>query len=68
MKTDIQIAQEAQMIPIMEVAKQLGIQDDALDLYGKYKAKCTDELWDRVKDNTEGKLILVTEIKPKHAG
>ena len=68
MKTDIEIAQEAVLQPIKEVAKQLGITEDELDFYGKYKAKFTDELWDRVKDNPNGKLVLVTAINPTPAG
>ncbi|MBQ3029423.1 MAG: formate--tetrahydrofolate ligase, partial [Lachnospiraceae bacterium] len=68
MKTDIEIAQEAVMQPIKEVAAQLGITEDELDFYGKYKAKFTDELWDRVKDNPDGKLVLVTAINPTPAG
>ena len=68
MKTDIEIAQEAVMAPIKEVAAKLSITEDELDLYGKYKAKLTDELWDRVKDNKDGKLILVTAINPTPAG
>ena len=68
MKTDIEIAKEATMKPIGEVAKKLGITSDELELYGKYKAKLSDELWDRVKDNEDGKLILVTAINPTPAG
>ncbi len=68
MKTDIEIAQEAVMQPIKEVAAQLGITEDELDFYGKYKAKFTDELWDRVKGNPNGKLVLVTAINPTPAG
>ena len=68
MKTDIEIAQEAVMQPIKEVAAQLGITEDELDFYGKYKAKFTDELWDRVKKNPDGKLVLVTAINPTPAG
>lgn len=68
MKTDIEIAQEAKMLPIREVAAGLGLTEDDLDLYGKYKAKVTDELWDKVKDRPEGKLILVTAINPTPAG
>ena len=68
MKTDIQIAQEAQMLPIREVASQLGIAEDDLELYGKYKAKLSDELMAKVKDNKDGKLILVTAINPTPAG
>lgn len=68
MKTDIQIAQEAQMIHIREVAKQLNIEEEDLDYYGKYKAKFSDELWEKVKDRKDGKLILVTAINPTPAG
>ena len=68
MKTDIQIAQEAKMIPIKEVAASIGIQEDDLELYGKYKAKISDELIERSKSNPDGKLILVTAINPTPAG
>ncbi len=68
MKTDIEIAQEAQLSPIGEVAAQLGITADELELYGKYKAKLSDELMERVKENPDGKLILVTAINPTPAG
>ena len=68
MKTDIQIAQEASMIPIKEVAKQLNIPEEELDFYGKYKAKLTDELWENINDKKDGKLILVTAINPTPAG
>ena len=68
MKTDIQIAQEAVMKPIKEVAASIGIQEDDLELYGKYKAKLSDELWKRVKDRPDGKLVLVTAINPTPAG
>jgi formate--tetrahydrofolate ligase len=68
MKTDIQIAQDAQMIHIKEIAKKLDITEDDLELYGKYKAKLSDDLWDRVKDNQDGKLVLVTAINPTPAG
>lgn len=67
-KTDIEIAKEAELLPIAEVAKKLDISFDELELYGKYKAKLTDELWDRVKDNEDGKLILVTAVNPTPAG
>ena len=67
-KTDIEIAKEAVMKPIGEVAEKLGITSDELELYGKYKAKLSDELWDRVKNNEDGKLILVTAINPTPAG
>ena len=68
MKTDIQIAQEAKMIPIKEVAASIGIEEDALELYGKYKAKISDELIEKSKNNPDGKLILVTAINPTPAG
>ncbi len=68
MKTDILIAQEANMKHISEVAKSLDIQEDDLELYGKYKAKFSEELFDKVKDNKNGKLILVTAINPTPAG
>lgn len=68
MKTDIQIAQEAQMKPIKEVAETIGIQEDDLEFYGKYKAKLSDELWDQIKDRPDGKLVLVTAINPTPAG
>lgn len=68
MKTDIQIAQEAEMIHIREVAAKLDITEDELELYGKYKAKLSDELMERVKDNKDGKLVLVTAINPTPAG
>jgi len=68
MKSDIEIALEAELKPIKEVAAKLGIEEDELDLYGKHKAKLTDELWDRVKDRPDGKLILVTAINPTPAG
>ncbi|MCH5268425.1 MAG: formate--tetrahydrofolate ligase [Lachnospiraceae bacterium] len=68
MKSDIQIAQEAKMIHIGEVAAQLDIPEDELEYYGKYKAKLGDELWDRIKDHKDGKLVLVTAINPTPAG
>ena len=68
MKTDIQIAQEATMQHIKEVAAYIGIKEDDLDFYGKYKAKISDELWEKVKDNEDGKLVLVTAINPTPAG
>lgn len=68
MKTDIEIAQEAQMLHIKEVAKPYGISEDALELYGKYKAKLSDELLDEIKDRPNGKLVLVTAINPTPAG
>lgn len=68
MKTDIQIAQEAQMEHIKEIAKKLEIGEDDLEFYGRYKAKFSDELWEEVKDRPDGKLILVTAINPTPAG
>ena len=68
MKTDIEIAQEAVMLPITEVAKKLGISPDDLELYGKYKAKLSNEYLDSIKENKKGKLILVTAINPTPAG
>lgn len=68
MKTDIEIAQEAVMQPITEVAGKLGIEMDDLELYGKYKAKISDEYLNRIKENKNGKLILVTAINPTPAG
>lgn len=68
MKSDIEIAQEAVLKPISEVASTLGIDNDELEFYGKYKAKLSDELWERIKDNEDGKLVLVTAINPTPAG
>lgn len=68
MKTDIEIAQETKMLPIKEVAAQYGISEDDLELYGKYKAKITNELWQEIKDRPNGKLVLVTAINPTPAG
>ena len=68
MKTDIQIAQEAEMKHIREVAEGAGIAEDELEFYGKYKAKLSDELWERIKDREDGKLVLVTAINPTPAG
>lgn len=68
MKTDIQIAQEAVMAPVREVADTYGIKEEELELYGTYKAKLTDELWNRIKERPNGKLVLVTAINPTPAG
>ncbi len=68
MKTDIEIAQEASMLPIGQVAASLDIPEDDLEYYGKYKAKLSDDLWERVKGRPDGKLILVTAINPTPAG
>jgi len=68
MLTDIEIAQKCKMKPITEVASTLGINPDELELYGNYKAKLTDSLWQRVRNNRDGKLILVTAVNPTPAG
>ncbi len=68
MKSDIEIAQETKLVHIGEIAQQLGVQEDELELYGKYKAKLSDSLMERVKDGPDGKLILVTAINPTPAG
>lgn len=68
MKSDIQIAQEAVLAPIGEVAAKLDIKEDELECHGKYKAKLSSDIWERVKDNKDGKLILVTAINPTPAG
>ena len=68
MKTDIQIAQESEMMPIRDVAMQYGIEEDDLELYGKYKAKFSDELMKKVENRPDGKLVLVTAINPTPAG
>ncbi len=68
MKSDIEIAQECVMAPIEEVAAKAGIKPDELELYGKYKAKLSDELLNRIESNKDGKLVLVTAINPTPAG
>ena len=68
MKTDIQIAQEAKLEHISEVAKRLNVSEEDLEFYGKHKAKLSNELWDRIKDGPNGKLVLVTAINPTPAG
>ncbi len=68
MKTDIQIAQEAALENIVSVAERIGIQADDLELYGKYKAKISDEYIESISNNPDGKLILVTAINPTPAG
>ncbi|MDE5679520.1 MAG: formate--tetrahydrofolate ligase, partial [Lachnospiraceae bacterium] len=68
MKTDIEIAQATEMKPITEIAGQLGIDVEELELYGKYKAKISDAYIKRISDNSDGKLILVTAINPTPAG
>ena len=66
--SDIEIAQSTEMEPIVEIAAKLGIEEDELELYGKYKAKVSPALWERVKEGPDGKLILVTAITPTPAG
>lgn len=68
MKTDIEIAQEAELVHIREIAGKLDISEDELELYGKYKAKLSDELIERIEKNPDGKLVLVTAINPTPAG
>ena len=68
MKTDIEIAQEASLEHIRDVAAGIGIQEDDLEFYGKYKAKLSDDLWEKIKDQKDGKLVLVTAINPTPAG
>ena len=68
MKTDIEIAQEAKLEHIRDVAATIGIQEDDLEFYGKYKAKLSDDLWEKIKDKEDGKLVLVTAINPTPAG
>ena len=68
MKTDVEIAQEAKISPIKEIAKKIGIDEDNLELYGKHKAKISTEFWNELKDRPNGKLILVTAINPTPAG
>lgn len=68
MKSDIEIAQEATMLPIAQIARNLGIEEDEIEQYGRFKAKLSDEYIDRISDNPNGKLILVTAINPTPAG
>ncbi|HHW61289.1 MAG TPA: formate--tetrahydrofolate ligase [Syntrophomonadaceae bacterium] len=68
MKSDIEIAQAARMLPIVEVAKSIGLGEEDLELYGKYKAKISQPTWERIKDRPDGKLVLVTAITPTAAG
>lgn len=68
MLSDIEIAQQAELLPIKEVAAKIGISEDELEFYGKYKAKLSDELANRVQNNPDGKLVLVTAINPTPAG
>ncbi|HOR84985.1 MAG TPA: formate--tetrahydrofolate ligase [Bacillota bacterium] len=66
--SDIEIAQQAKMKPVSEIAKEWGIEEDELELYGKYKAKVNPKIFERLKDKPDGKLILVTAITPTSAG
>ena len=68
MLSDIEISKNSKMLPIQEVAKKINIYEDDLELYGKYKAKLSAELIDKVKANKDGKLVLVTAINPTPAG
>jgi formate--tetrahydrofolate ligase len=68
MKTDVQIAQEAKMFPIVEIGSKLNLSEDDLELYGKYKAKISLDVYEKLKDKEDGKLILVTAINPTPAG
>lgn len=68
MMTDIEIAQQAQPVPVLQIAKQLGIREEETESYGRYKAKLNDRLFARLKDHKDGKLILVTAINPTPAG
>ena len=66
--SDIEIAQQTTMEPVIKIAEKIGIEEDDLELYGKYKAKISFDVWDKIKDNKDGKLILVTAITPTPAG
>lgn len=68
MKTDIQIANETKMLPIAEVLQKVGLSDDDFDTYGKYKAKAVNNLYEKLKDKKDGKLVLVTAVNPTPAG
>lgn len=68
MKSDIEIALEAELLPIQDIAETLDISGQELEPYGRYKAKLTDELWEKIKERKDGKLILVTAINPTPAG
>ena len=68
MLSDIEIAQQAEMKPIVEIAKQCNLTEDELELYGKYKAKVSFDAMDRLQDKPDGKLVLVTAITPTPAG
>ena len=68
MLSDIEIAQNAEMKHIRDIAAAVGIDEEQLEYYGKYKAKISSELWETVKDKNDGKLVLVTAINPTPAG
>ena len=68
MKSDIEIAQECRMAPIDQIGQSLGLSDDDLELYGKYKAKVSLDVWSRMQNKPSGKLVLVTAITPTPAG
>ena len=68
MKNDVEIAQQAKMRPITQVAAEIGITEDEIELYGKYKAKISLDVWERIKDRPNGRLILVSAINPTPAG
>ena len=68
MLTDIEIATKAKLVPIVEIAKNLGITEEELEPYGRFKAKLNDGLFERLKDKPDGKLVLVTAINPTPAG
>ena len=68
MLTDIEIAESCNLKDIREIAKKLGLNEDGLELYGKYKAKLSDEVWEKIKERPDGKLVLVTAINPTPAG
>lgn len=68
MLTDIEIAQQCSMLPITKIAEEIGLTAEEIELYGKYKAKITENVWERLKDKKDGKLVLVTAINPTPAG
>jgi formate--tetrahydrofolate ligase len=68
LKSDIEIAQSAEMRPIVEIAQSIGLTEDEIELYGKYKCKVSLDVWERLKDKPSGKLVLVTAINPTAAG
>lgn len=68
MKTDIEIAQEAKMSPIIDIARSIGLDEDDIEMYGKYKAKVSLGVWEKIKDRPSGKVVLVTAINPTPAG